>query len=170
MYEYIHWQITIQTCPEILTRAPLHRPPWLRCHRSGCHGNHRGRPRPPAPGRHSGLGGHCAQVRLQAVLADNIHPLADLDLPRLVAPLQQLVGASVLVGLQCAVDPLHHAICLGVVGRGGDVLDPLLLTPVSPCTRGELGPPVGGDASWHAKAGHPLGDECLQHCVHVNVA
>ena len=29
------------------------------------------------------------------------------------------------------VDPLHHTIGLGVVGHGGDVLDPLLLAPVS---------------------------------------
>ena len=68
------------------------------------------------------------------------------------------------------MNPLHHTIGLGVVGCGGDVLDPLLPTPVSPPARGELRPPVGGDAGRHAKAGHPRGDERLQHCVHVNAA
>ena len=42
--------------------------------------------------------------------------------------------------LQLAVDPLHHAIGLGMVGSGGDVLDPLLLTPVRPRAGGELVP------------------------------
>ena len=42
--------------------------------------------------------GHAAQVRLPMVPADNIHPLAHLNLPCLVAPLQRLVGAAALVG------------------------------------------------------------------------
>ena len=69
--------------------------------------------------------------------------------------------------LQRVVDLLHHAIGLGQVGRGGDVLDPLLLTPVSLRTRGELGPPVGGDAGWcatHVVMNH----ERLQDRVKVN--
>ena len=33
--------------------------------------------------------------------------------------------------LQHSIDQLHHTIGLGVVGHGGDVLDPLLLAPVS---------------------------------------
>ena len=42
-----------------------------------------------------------------------------------------------------------------VVGWGGDMPDPLVPTPVPPCARGELGPPVSGAAGWHAEAGHP---------------
>ena len=43
--------------------------------------------------------------------------------------------------LQVPVDPLHHAVTLGVVGRGGDVLDPQLLTGGGPDRRGELASP-----------------------------
>ena len=71
---------------------------------------------------------------------------------------------------QCAVDPLHHTVGLWMVGGGGDMLHPLLLAPVSPRARGELGPPVSSDAGWHAKAGHPCCDEGLQHRLHINPA
>ena len=66
------------------------------------------------------------------------------------------------------VNPLHHTIGLWVIGCGGDVLYPLLLKPVSPRARGELGLPVVGDAGRQAKVGHPHDDEGLQHRVHIN--
>ena len=72
--------------------------------------------------------------------------------------------------IQCPVYPLHHAIGLRVLGCGGDVLESLLFTPVSLHARGKLGPPVGGDAGWHAKVGHLHSDEGLQHLVWVNAA
>ena len=51
-----------------------------------------------------------------------------------------------------AAFPLHHTVGLQVVGVGGDVLHPLLLTPISPHARGELRPPVSGDAGRQRQA------------------
>ena len=55
------------------------------------------------------------------------------------------------------VDSLHHAVALGMVGGGGNVLDPQLLAGRGPDGRGELASPVQGDdggeawgASWGA--------------------
>ena len=55
--------------------------------------------------RHSALS-HTAQVRLQAVLTVNVHPLAHLDLPYLVAPSSTLLGPLYLSAISLAAPPL----------------------------------------------------------------
>ena len=69
----------------------------LLCRRSRSNRSNRGCPRPPTCGRHSRLWSHTAQVGLQAIPTDHVHPLPHLQLPGIVAPLQYLVGATVLV-------------------------------------------------------------------------
>ena len=56
---------------------------------------------------------------LQAVPADDIHPLAHLDLPRIVAPLQHLVGAIVLVRHRLCRSPSRHIDPMGGMTASG---------------------------------------------------
>jgi len=70
--------------------------------------------------------------------------------------------------LQLLVDPLHHAVALGVVGRGGDVLDHQLLSGGGPDGGGELASPVHGDVGGDAEPGYPVADEGLHAIVDVH--
>lgn len=64
--------------------------------------------------------------------------------------------------LQLAMEPLHHAVRLGVVSCGAQMAHTQLAAPPHPRAAQELAATVGGDGVRHAITRDPAGDEGVE--------